>query len=194
MGERVITATRLRDDQRLAVELDGEAWIALDPLDAARLGLDVGTILDDAGIADAEALAARDGALRRGARMVGRRSHARGELERKLARTSGDEAAREAADRLAAMGAVDDERHARDLAAQRLAAGWGPARIAHDLAAAGVADGVITATLAALDPADVLDAARRAAGDRAGAAGWQRLAARGFDEDVAERLLGLPDA
>ena len=194
MAERVITATRLRDDQRLAVDLDGEAWIALDALEAARLGLEVGAILDAAVIAEAETSAARDGALQRGARLVGRRSHARGELERKLARTSGDDAARDAADRLAALGALDDERHARELAAQRLAAGWGPGRIAHDLEAAGVAEAVIVATLAALDADEVLAAARHAVGDRTGAAGWQRLGARGFDEETAERLLGLPDA
>ena len=194
MAERVITATRLRDDQRLAVDLDGEAWIVLDALEAARLGLAPGTSVDAAAIAEAEAAAARDGALQRGARLVGRRSHARGELERKLARTSGDDAAREATERLAALGALDDARHARELAAQRLAAGWGPARIAHDLEAAGVAEADVAATLAALDPDAVLAAAQRAVGERTGAAGWQRLAARGFDEEIAERLLGLPDA
>lgn len=192
MGERVITATRLRNDQRLAVDLDGEAWIVLDPLVAARLGLDEGTAPSSAAIAEAEREAARERALRQGARMVARRSHARGEVERRLERSTGADAAREAADRLAEIGAIDDERHARELAAHRLTAGWGPQRIAHDLAQAGVTDPVAAATLTELDPEAVLTAARRALGDRRGAAGWQRLAARGFDEDTAERLLGLP--
>ena len=193
MTERVVTATRLRDDQRLAVELDGRAWVVLDPIVAARLDLTVGVTPSPAAIAEAEEAARRDGALQRGARLVARRSHARGELEQRLARTSGAEAARAAADRLEALGAVDDERHAAEVAAHRLRTGWGPARIAHDLAAVGVAEAVISAALADLDADAVLDGAALALGGRTGAAGGQRLAARGFDEDVAERLLGVPE-
>lgn len=193
MGERAITATRMRDDGALAVELDGSVWLAVDPLTASRLGLVVGAVLDAATIAETEAEAARGGALRRGARLAAQRSHARGELERKLARTAGDDAARAAADRLTEIGALDDARHARDLADHRLDAGWGPARIAHDLALAGVAEELIAQTLAAIEPRRLEAAARGALGTRTGADGWRRLAARGFDDDTAERLLGTPD-
>jgi regulatory protein len=193
VASREITAIRTRDDLRLAIELDGKAWIVLDALTVARLGLDEGRAVHPDVVAEAEQEAKRERALLRGASLVGRRSHARGELERRLARRDGDTAARDAVDRLAELGAVDDERHAAQLAEHRLAKGWGPARIEHDLAAAGVEEELIRATLAAL-PEDRIDAAGRVALDgRTSAEGWQRLGARGFDESVAERLLGLPD-
>ncbi|MFM7248009.1 MAG: RecX family transcriptional regulator, partial [Actinomycetota bacterium] len=78
------------------------------------------------------------------------------------------------------------------VARQRLADGWGPLRIRHDLEAAGVEPGLIEAALDGLDPAAVEAAAAIAVGPRSGAEAWRRLAARGFDEDAAERLLGLP--
>ena len=191
---RLVTATHLRDDQRLAVDLDGERWIVLDAVAAARLGLDVGVELDDDAVAVAEETAADERALARGARLVGRRSHARAELERRLARREGEAAARSAADRLAELGAVDDERHAAEVAQTRLRSGWGPGRIEHDLLAAGVAEQTVREAIDALAEDDVDAAARLALDGRQGAAGWQRLAARGFDEDAAERLLGPPDA
>ena len=193
MPSREITAIRTRDDLRLAIELDGKAWIVLDALTAARLGLTEGHEVHPDVAAQAEAEAKRERALLRGAKLVGRRSHARGELEQRLARRDGDDAARDAVDRLAELGAVDDERHAANLTEHRLGKGWGPARIEHDLAAAGVDEAVIRATLAALDDDQLAVAARLALGGRTGVDGWQRLSARGFDEAVAERMLGLPD-
>lgn len=192
MPARVVTAVAPRDDQRLAVELDGEPWIVLDAVTALRLGLDLDATVDDATQAEAERLASEERALRRGARLVGRRSHATGELEGKLARADGPDAARAAVERLAELGAVDDERHAVLLAERRLGEGWGPRRIRHDLETAGVAAPLVEAAIAALDAAAIEAAARRALGARTGAEGWRRLAARGFDEDSAERLLGVP--
>jgi regulatory protein len=192
MPLRVVTAVAPRDGQRLAVELDGEPWIVLDAVTALRLGLDVDATVDDATQAEAARLAAEERALHRGARLVGRRSHAAGELEGKIARADGPDAARAAVERLAELGAVDDERHAILLAERRLAAGWGPLRIRHDLEAGGVADPLAEAVIAALDPDAVEAAARRALGPHTGPEGWRRLAARGFDEGTAERLLGAP--
>ena len=192
MPARVVTAVAPRDDQRLAVELDGEPWVILDAVTALRLGLDVDMAIDAATQAEAERLAAEERALRRGARLVGRRSHATGELEGKIARADGPEAARAAVERLAELGAVDDERHAVLLAERRLAEGWGPLRIRHDLETGGVGAPLVEAAIAALDPDAVEASARRALGPRTGPEGWRRLAARGFDEDTAERLLGVP--
>jgi SOS response regulatory protein OraA/RecX len=141
----------------------------------------------------AEHEAKRERALLHGAKLVGRRSHARGELEQRLARRDGDDAARDAVDRLSELGAVDDVRHAANLIEHRLAKGWGPARIEHDLSVAGLDDTLIRTTLADVDDEQIDAAARIALGTRVDAEGWQRLAARGFDESVAERLLGLPD-
>jgi len=193
MPSREITAIRTRDDLRLAIDLDGKAWIVLDAVTAARLGLDEGRDVHPDVVAAAEAEAKRERALLRGAKLVGRRSHARGELEQRLARREGDDAARDAVDRLSELGAVDDERHAANLVEHRLGKGWGPARIEHDLAMAGVDEELIRTTLAGLDDDQIDAAAHVALGGRNGIEGWQRLSARGFDESVAERLLGLPD-
>ena len=193
MTPREITAVCTRDDLRLAIELDGKAWIILDALSAARLGLAEGYTVHPDVIAEAEHEAKRERALLRGAKLVGRRSHARGELEQRLARRDGDDAARDAVDRLSELGAVDDVRHAANLIEHRLAKGWGPARIEHDLSVAGLDESLIRTTLADVDDEQIDAAARIALGTRIDAEGWQRLAARGFDESVAERLLGLPD-
>jgi regulatory protein len=193
VASREITAIHTREDLRLAIELDGKTWIILDALTAARLGLAEGYAVHPDVVAEAEHEARRERALLRGAKLVGRRSHARGELEQRLARRDGDEAARDAVDRLSELGAVDDVRHAANLIEHRLAKGWGPARIEHDLSVAGLDEALIRTTLADLDDEQIDAAARIALGARVGVDGWQRLAARGFDESVAERLLGLPD-
>ncbi len=179
-----------RDNQWLAIELDGKPWLELDPLEADRLGLQLDLPLTAGMVADVEAAALAHRALARGAVLVGRRSHARGELETRLARRDGAEAARKAADRLVAMGVIDDARHARELTALRLRAGWGPARIAHDLTAAGVANEQIESALHDIEVAVLDAAAHYAVGARSGADAWRRLLARGFDEDVAERIIG----
>ncbi len=131
----------------------------------------------------------RDRAMRRAGELLARRAHGRDELRRKLARGGDDEVAAEVIDDLARMGYVDDERYASALAEHRLARGWGPVRIGSDLAGAGVPEAIANAAIAALDRETVRDAARRAIGDRVGAAAARRLAARGFDEDVADGLL-----
>jgi regulatory protein len=133
-----------------------------------------------------------DPVLDRAARLLARRSHARAELEAKLARRAAPEAVTAAVDVLAEHGIVDDVVHARGVAARRLEQGHGPARIAHDLERAGVDEGVRRAVVEALDPDDVLAAARRATAGLKGRAALSRLWQRGFDEDVAERL-GLTD-
>ena len=58
---------------------------------------------------------------------------------------------------------------------------------------AGVDEELIRTTLVGLDDDQIDAAAHVALGGRNGIEGWQRLSARGFDESVAERLLGLPD-
>jgi regulatory protein len=128
--------------------------------------------------------------MRRAGELLARRAHGRDELRRKLARSGGDDLAAEVTDDLARMGYVDDERYAAALAEHRLARGWGPVRIAHDLALAGVPEAIANAVIAALDRDAVREAALRAIGERTDAAAARRLGARGFDEDVADDLLG----
>jgi regulatory protein len=129
--------------------------------------------------------------MRRAGELLARRAHGRDELRRKLARGGDDEIAGEVIDDLARMGYVDDERYAAALAEHRLTRGWGPLRIEHDLIGSGMPEAVVNAAIAALGREDVREAAVRAMGDRVGAAAARRLAARGFDEDVAGELGGL---
>ena len=192
MAARVVTAVQPRPDLRVAIELDGNPWLVLDALVATELGIYVDASLSTTTKRKAEQNARAARALDRAAAMVGRRSHARGELEQRIAKREGADAARMAADRLESIGALDDTRHAAEVAAHRLASGWGPARIAHDLEVAGVDQAEIQACLQNLDDAVVERAAVLAIGARTGAEAWQRLASRGFDESVAERLVRLP--
>jgi len=128
--------------------------------------------------------------MRRAGHLLARRAHGRAELEQKLARRTDPALAAAVTDDLAAMGYVDDRQFAAALAEQRLRQGWGPLRIAHDLALAEVPDAIAAAALAALERDAVAAAARRAIGERTGVAALRRLGARGFDDDLAEQLLG----
>lgn len=121
--------------------------------------------------------------------MLARRPYARADLERRLARRTGETAARRAVARLDQVGALDDDRYASELAESRLQAGWGPLRIRHDLEQAGVEESVIATTLAMIDPNRLAAAERTACGTRNGPAAWRRLVARGFDPELlAERF------
>jgi len=192
MSTRVITALTAKDDHRCAVHLDGAPWVVLDALTVRTLGLDVGVVLTVEEKRRIDQTAREERALARAATMISRRSHGKAELEQRVARRDGAEAARAATDRLAELGAVDDRRHAREVAQHRLDAGWGPDRIGHDLIVAGLADEDIRAALAEVDSEAIDAAARKAIGSRTGVEAWRRLHARGFDEDVAERLVQLP--
>lgn len=134
-----------------------------------------------------------DATTRAAARMLARRDHGRAELARKLARTAGDRAAAAAVERIASAGLLDDGRFAASLAARRLESGWGPARIEHDLVAAGVPADVVREALANLDPEDVRRSAFTAARGAAGPAAARRLAARGFGEEEIEAVSANPD-
>jgi regulatory protein len=125
------------------------------------------------------------------ARLLARRDHARAELTAKLARTAGPELAAAAVEEFVTAGIVDDARFAGELAAGRLARGYGPGRIAYDLHRAGVDHEVAAEALAAIDPAELEAAAARAVGARQGADAARRLAARGFGDE--EWNWALPD-
>jgi len=126
--------------------------------------------------------------LSRAGVLLSRRSYGPAELEARLARGAGTDAAAAAVSRLVEHGLVDDRVHAEALAVTRLGQGWGPARIRHDLDRAGVAAAIVREVLDGLSPEALDGAARRAVDGRTGASALSRLGQRGFDEDVAERL------
>ncbi len=192
MPDGLVTALTADGRGGIAIEVDGEPWLVLPAGALLAEGVAVGDRLDARSRRALEQRGRDARALDRAAAMVARRSHGRVELERKLARRDGAHAAARAAERLAELGVVDDARHAGDLAARRLGDGWGPERIRHDLETAGVPTEVIEQAIAALDDASIDLAARRALGTRTGVEAWRRLASRGFDAEVAERLAPPP--
>ncbi|MBJ7248440.1 MAG: hypothetical protein JHC83_04290, partial [Thermoleophilia bacterium] len=89
MAARVVTAVQPRTDLRVAIELDGNPWLVLDALVATELGIYVDASLSTTTKRKAEQNARAARALDRAAAMVGRRSHARGELEQRIAKREG---------------------------------------------------------------------------------------------------------
>ncbi len=123
----------------------------------------------------------RDAALRRAGRLLARRAHGRAELVAKLSRHVPADVAGSVTAELERSGLLDDERFAAELAAQRLAQGWGPRRIAFDLDVAGVAREIAEAAIAGLHD-DAVRAGRCAATRGLDPVRAQRrLQARGFD-------------
>ena len=111
----------------------------------------------------------------------------------RLEPTAGAATAGVVTERLERLGVVDDRAYARALAEERLRRGYGPGAIRHLLAERGVEEALAAEVVDGVDGDDVVAAARRAVAGSTGAAAWRRLAARGFDEDVAEAVLGTPE-
>ncbi|HYT05977.1 MAG TPA: regulatory protein RecX [Gemmatimonadales bacterium] len=123
----------------LLVDVDRGRFASL-PADAVEpLRLLVGAELTPVQLARLRELADVEAAHRAALRALGRRSHARVELGRRLAkRQHPPQAVAAALDRLAALGLLDDRRFAEQYAAVRAARGKGPARLVADLLAQGV--------------------------------------------------------
>ncbi len=121
--------------------------------------------------------------------LLGYRERSVSELARKLAETGYPPAVvREVVDRYADVELVDDARFAGSWARTRLGAGYGPRRVARELAEKGVDEAVAQAAIAdALDGRSEVELARaalrgRTAHDRAGRERLvRRLCSRGFE-------------
>lgn len=146
-----------------------------------------------------DAQGARNAALR----LLSRREHAAAELQFKLTRRGlSDDAAGEVVDAMAQAGWQSDERYAEMLVRNRVAQGYGPLRITHELEAVGVDRAGVAAALAAADcDWSVLCAEvyrRRFRQAPQSAQDWQKawrfLASRGFSaEQVRSVLKGSAD-
>lgn len=94
--------------------------------------------------------------------MLARREHSEGELRQKLLARDFDPGEVEAAvAALKAEGLQDDGRYAEAYVHQRVARGFGPVRIAHELRERGVTEALAEPLLAAPDWRDRVGAARR---------------------------------
>lgn len=188
-SERV---TALREHPRRAgryvVELDGQAVGAVSVDRLAELGLRVGGTVDAALRSRLERAAREVACYDRATDALARRARSRSELTRWL-RTREFTASEidPALDKLAALGLLDDRAYARGFARSRLSVGrgYGPRRVAAELARRGVSREIVDEVLAELrdeGPADEQTAIEAVAARK-----WRTLAA--LEPQVARRRL-----
>ena len=137
------TLTGLAPDPRQPgyrlLEVDRGRFASLPEEALAGLPLVPGREIPPPLLARLRELADVEAACRAALRVEARRSHARGDLRRRLIQKQHPPAAVEAAlARLVAQGVLDDARFARAYAATRLHCGRGPARLLRDLLGQGV--------------------------------------------------------
>ena len=155
---RVITA--VEPDPRkpgvMRVHVDGRPFCSVPAAALQRAAVAAGMELTPGRLDELGGLADEEGAFRTLLRALERRSFARVDLGRRLARKGHRTAAVEAAlDRAAALGLLDDAAYARNFVETRAARGRGPARLARDLSAMGVERRHIDVAIAEHWPPDV---------------------------------------
>ena len=188
---RRLTAARGCEDGTVELEIDGSPWCRVDSVLFAQTGLDVGDTVTASLRRRIERRVAEQHALERGARLLGRRAHSRADLQRRLARHVDDASAQHAVKRLDELGMVDDGRYATDVVQHRLARGWGPLRIRHDLEQAGLPPALIETIVGEIDAQRLCEAEQIAIGERAGDQAWRRLVSRGFEPESLEGRYGV---
>lgn len=133
-----LTAIEPRRHRLVQLYLDGEAAVKLDVATAQEARLRVGMELDDEELHEllqkSDAARAKEKALY----LLEHRPHAKRELERKLSRTVGEEAAQAAADRMEELGLVDDADYAARLAQELARKGYAFSRTVQELVRRGV--------------------------------------------------------
>lgn len=150
------------------VFLDRGRFASLPDEVLAPLGLEVGVELELGVLDRLQHCVAVAAAERAALRALARRAYARVDLERRLTRKHHPrEAVREALERLAARGAIDDRRFAEEYGRARAARGNARARIVRDLLAQGIERGM------------------------AEECGGRALQMEGIDPEIAARALAL---
>lgn len=133
-----LTTIEPRRHRLVQLYLDGEAAVKLDAATAQEARLRVGMELDDEELHEllqkSDAARAKEKALC----LLEHRPHAKRELERKLSRTVGEEAAQAAADRMEELGLVDDADYAARLAQELARKGYAFSRTVQELVRRGV--------------------------------------------------------
>jgi regulatory protein len=177
----------------IALRLDGRAWLRVEPEILGELGLAEGDEIDDVGRGTAEEALARLRARLFVVRSLAVRMQSTAEIERKLAaREIPPEVAREAIERAAGYGYIDDTSLSGQLARGMQARGYGRRRAEQKLRTRGLSGPLAER---ALDDAygghDEVVLAREALGRRAVADDADRrravafLARRGFSSGAA---------
>jgi regulatory protein len=115
-----VTEIRPRRKQLSALYLDGEFAVSLDTKTLLEQRIDVGSELDDEDLQELIALSNENRAKEKALWLISYRSHSKKELTDKIRRTTTDEAAHKAADRMEELGLINDEAYARRYAEQLL--------------------------------------------------------------------------
>ena len=115
-----VTEIRPRRKQLSALYLDGEYTASIDTKTLLEQRVDVGCELDDDDLQELISLSDENRAKEKALRLISYRSHSKKELTEKIRRTSTDEAAQKAADRMEELGLVNDGDFARRYAEQLL--------------------------------------------------------------------------
>ena len=177
----------------IALRLDGKAWLRVEPEAFAELGVSSGDEIDDSRRAEVETILARVRARLFVVRSLSAKMQSTAEIERKLAaRDVPPDIAREAIERVAEYGYLDDAALAGQLARGMRGRGYGRRRAEQKLRERGL---VGADAVAALDEAfgeqDETALAREALGRRSVADDADRrralafLARRGFSAGAA---------
>ncbi len=177
----------------IALRLDGKAWLRVEPEAFSELGVSDGDEIDEARRTAVEETLARVRARLFVVRSLAVRMQSRAEIERKLARRDvPPDIAREAIERVAGYGYLDDASLAGQLARGMQARGYGRRRAEQKLRARGLSGRVAEAALdEAYSDLDEIELARVALGSRIVADDADRrrassyLARRGFSARAA---------
>ena len=183
-------ATRRRS---IALQLDGRAWLRVEPEAFGELGLADGDEVDDVRRAAVEEVLGRARARLFVVRSLAAKMQSTAEIEKKLAaRDVSPAVAREAIERVTAYGYLDDESLAGQLARGMQSRGYGRRRADQKLRARGLSGALAEAALdEAYGGRDEVALAREALGRRAVADDADRrraiafLARRGFSARAA---------
>jgi SOS response regulatory protein OraA/RecX len=182
-----LTRLRRAGPGRVALEVDGRPWRTVPDEVVVRAGLAAGLELDRPTLRRVRTELARVRANAVAGRALARRDLTVHELETRLERAGVPaEVAGETTAEAVLVGVVDDERFARSRANQLAERGYGNLAIAARLETAGVAGGLVRATVEALEPE--AERARRLAGGADPRKAVQLLARRGFDPDTIEEI------
>lgn len=115
-----ITEIRPRRKKLSAVYIDGEFAVSLDTQTLIDNRFDVGREISDEDLHEIIKLSNERRAKEKALWLLSYREHSKKELENKIRRTSDEEAAHKAVDRMEELGLVDDERFARHYAEKLL--------------------------------------------------------------------------
>lgn len=186
----MVVVTALRETRAgVAVELDGARWRTLPIAAVVEAGLGVGLELDCEQLRRLARVRRRLRGEQVAVRALARREHSRATLDRRLARAGlTDTVRRDVLERAEHAGLVDDTRYAERRALQLADRGYGDRLVLEDLARHGVADEVVRAALARLEP-EAARAGRLVEARGASARTLRYLASRGFSEDSLEDLV-----